>query len=136
MPARAPKDPARRITIEEALAHPWFTKNVGAEGLHGEGGSNVREVMKEFNAKRAVLKLTNLRQRGRANSITEESGVGPIAALKNFIGRRPSAADSDAAAAVAAVAAGGSPTAKGKFARRRGSNTNSDLIQEAAASHT
>ena len=51
--------------------------------------------MKEFNAKRAVLKLTNLRQRGRLSSVVEGvvDGVGPIAAIKNFMGgARPRAA--------------------------------------------
>tara|TARA_B100000768_G_C11002130_1_gene258379 strand:+ start:285 stop:560 length:276 start_codon:yes stop_codon:yes gene_type:complete len=71
------------------MSHPWFskTKPDGAEGL-AVGGNNVREVMKEFNAKRAVLKLTNLRQRGRSSSVIEGAvdGVGPIAAIKNFVG--------------------------------------------------
>ena len=73
------------------MSHPWFskTKPDGAEGL-AVGGNNVREVMREFNAKRAVLKLTNLRQRGRSSSVVEGAGpvdgVGPIAAIKNFVG--------------------------------------------------
>ena len=75
------------------MSHPWFSKRKpdGAEGL-AVGGNNVREAMKEFNAKRAVLKLTNLRQRGRSSSIVEGAvdGVGPIAAIKNFVGgKRP-----------------------------------------------
>ena len=78
------------------MSHPWFSKRKpdGAEGL-AVGGNNVREAMKEFNAKRAVLKLTNLRQRGRLSSVVEGAvdGVGPIAAIKNFMGgARPRAA--------------------------------------------
>ena len=127
---------SKRITVDEALMHPWFhPPQPGAAaaapvGLMNERGSNVREVMKEFNAKRAMAKLTNLRQRGRKGSIDEGQGVGPIEAVRNFVGRRPSAA-ADAVALAAAAATSGSPGGK-KFARRRGSNANSDQIQEAA----
>ncbi len=92
----APQDPSKRVSIDDAMSHPWFSKRKpdGAEGL-AVGGNNVREAMKEFNAKRAVLKLTNLRQRGRLSSVVEGAvdGVGPIAAIKNFMGgARPRAA--------------------------------------------
>ena len=92
----APQDPSKRVSIDDAMSHPWFSKRKpdGAEGL-AVGGNNVRETMKEFNAKRAVLKLTNLRQRGRLSSVVDGAvdGVGPIAAIKNFMGgARPRAA--------------------------------------------
>ena len=92
----APQDPSKRVSIDDAMSHPWFSKRKpdGAEGL-AVGGNNVREAMKEFNAKRAVLKLTNLRQRGRLSSVVDGvvDGVGPIAAIKNFMGgARPRAA--------------------------------------------
>ena len=96
LPLMAPQDPSKRVSIDDAMSHPWFSKRKpdGAEGL-AVGGNNVREAMKEFNAKRAVLKLTNLRQRGRLSSVVEGAvdGVWPIAAIKNFMGgARPRAA--------------------------------------------
>jgi len=57
----------KRITIADALKHPWFGNQGGGEGLQ-VGKKDVRSVMKEFNGRRAMLKLTNLRRRGRRNS--------------------------------------------------------------------
>ena len=92
--------------------------------------------MKEWNARRAVLKLTNLRAKGAAHPKKEgdaaaSSGTGPIGAIKGLMRRGSGTAD-DIAAGVAAADLGGSPAgaAKGKFARR---NSNaSKTLQEAA----
>jgi calcium/calmodulin-dependent protein kinase I len=126
-------DPSKRISIEEAMGHPWFSRRKpdDVEGL-SVGGSNVREMMKEFNRRRAALKLTNLRARGRSNSIVEgvdPAGMGPIAALKNFVGGRRGSVNEDAIKTDAEKA-----TVKSKFSRRRNSSA-SEHIQEAAASN-
>jgi len=127
-------DPSKRVTIDDAISHPWFAKRRtdGVEGL-AVGGNNVREVMKEFNAKRAVLKLTNLRQRGRSSSVVEGGvdGVGPIAAIKNFVGGRRGSVNEEQIKSDADTASGVGP--KGRYTRRR-SSTASESIQEAAAS--
>mmetsp|Transcript_17867 Transcript_17867/g.38618 ORF Transcript_17867/g.38618 Transcript_17867/m.38618 type:complete len:380 (-) Transcript_17867:835-1974(-) len=75
----------RRITIEGALQHPWFKKKSSAvaESNLQVGKSDVRSVMKEFNARRALLKLTNLRARGGrrgSEDLGESSGA-------DFLGR-------------------------------------------------
>ena len=94
--------------------------------------------MKEWNARRAVLKLTNLRAKGAAHpkkegdaAASSSGGTGPIGAIKGLMRRGSGTAD-DIAAGVAAADLGGSPAgaAKGKFARR---NSNaSKTLQEAA----
>lgn len=57
-------DPSKRITLVEALAHPWFDQALPEVDIV-VGGKHVRGVMREFNARRAGLTLRNLRQRGR-----------------------------------------------------------------------
>ena len=57
-------DPSKRVTLVEALAHPWFNQALPEVDIV-VGGKHVRSVMQEFNARRAGLTLRNLRQRGK-----------------------------------------------------------------------
>jgi len=71
------KDPAKRIPISGpngALENVWFSEEISKDGL-SVGKSDVRSVMKEFNARRAVMKLTGMRGRARRGS-----DAGPDAA--------------------------------------------------------
>ena len=130
-------DPSKRITVDEALSSQWFSDQAASDALT-VGGSDVRGLMKEWNARRAVLKLTNLRAKGAAHpkkegdaAASSSGGTGPIGAIKGLMRRGSGTAD-DIAAGVAAADLGGSPAgaAKGKFARR---NSNaSKTLQEAA----
>ena len=127
----------KRITVDAALSSQWFSDQAASDALT-VGGSDVRGLMKEWNARRAVLKLTNLRAKGAAHpkkegdaAASSSGGTGPIGAIKGLMRRGSGTAD-DIAAGVAAAALGGSPAgaAKGKFARR---NSNaSKTLQEAA----
>lgn len=92
--------PEKRISIEDALKHPWLAEESSDANL-AVGQNGVRNVMKEFNARRAVLKLTGMRQRGRRGS--EDYGAGPTMQSVDT-GKKPS-------------------PGKAKLSRRRSSNT-------------
>ena len=77
-------DPSKRITVDEALSSQWFSDQAASDALT-VGGSDVRGLMKEWNARRAVLKLTNLRAKGAAHpkkegdaAASSSGGTGPI----------------------------------------------------------
>jgi len=71
----------KRITIPEAIKNSWFEEATVGGGLT-VGKSDVKSVMKEFNARRAVMKLTGMRSRGRRGSDAEDTGDGDGGTVK------------------------------------------------------
>ena len=74
-------DRKKRISIEAALKHKWFSKlSKDSAGLQ-VGTSDVRSVMKEFNARRSILRMTNIRARARRQSEDLAEDAPKLAAL-------------------------------------------------------
>ena len=132
-------DPSKRITVDEALSSQWFSDQVASDALT-VGGSDVRGLMKEWNARRAVLKLTNLRAKGAAHpkkegdaAASSSGGTGPIGAIKGLMRRGSGTAD-DIAAGVAAADLGGSPAGAAKLPELGAARGAEDKSREQAIS--
>mmetsp|Transcript_36885 Transcript_36885/g.61094 ORF Transcript_36885/g.61094 Transcript_36885/m.61094 type:complete len:388 (+) Transcript_36885:102-1265(+) len=84
-------NPDKRITIDDALKHQWFPDNNDADNLR-VGSTNVTSLMKEWNARRAVDRLTRMRKGTKDRRGSEDfgqcgQGVGPSMNDLNLEGR-------------------------------------------------
>jgi len=109
-------DAKKRITVEQALAHPFFAEPGPGDGSDAlsVNQNGVRSVMKEFNARRAVMKLTGMRGKNRRAS--EEM-----------------APDAPTLAAAGAKDDKKSSPAKGRSVMTRRGKSNSEEVQNIAA---